>query len=375
MGIRKSEFVTGLFILAALLTLAFVGVTPFLKSQGQGQVTVYVDFDNVALLKDKALVAVNGIRKGSVEDRHTVNVDGMIKVRVTLRVDEDFIKMCCLGTEAKIAQESLLGDKFVDIIPKLSGEPLQAKDGEYTIPGQDFSDWMTMLSGLTDKIGGIQDLIGNANKLVVNLNDNFLSKPNADNVALMLQDATDLMAETKDAMTKLNRSLDGPDGILTKGKETLSNTADLTGSLKEDYPRIRDQLLATVKKADVLLDSGNARINRIGEILEEANPKLQNILANVDKRLPQTFDGVDHSLSQLDTTLEGADELVRNKDLAAAFYDMRVTLQEMTLTLRALRADFSQIIFGGPGTAQAAVPDPKNKIKDRTDGRPSRYGY
>ncbi len=375
MGIRKSEFVTGLFILAALTTLAILGVGPYLRTGTADRVKVLVDFDNIALLKDKAQVAVNGIRVGVVDSRERVHVDGTIKIRVTLKIDEEFIAQCCEGTRAKISQESLLGDKFVDLIPSLSGPKLTLSDGCYHVIGEPFSDWMTMLSGLGDKIGGIEGLITHTDELVVNLNENFLSKPNADNMALLLRNTNNLVAEAEDAMKTLNASLEGPDGILTNTKVLLANTADLTGSLKEDYPGVRDQLVNTMKKADEVLDSGNARLKRIGVIIDEANPKLQSILRTVDSELPQLFTNVESSLSQLNVTLKSAEDVMRNPDLNAMFYDMRVTLQEMGMTLRALRADFSQILFGGPGTAQPAVPDPKNKIKDRTDGRPSRYGY
>ncbi len=375
MGIRKSEFVTGLFILAALLTLAFVGVTPFLKSKGAGRVRVVADFDQVALLKDKAQVAVRGIRVGIVESRRTVVVDGEIVVRVTMEIDADFIEKCCEGTRARIQQESFLGDKFVDLVPSFSGSPLKADDGVYLIEGEPYADWTTMLSSLGQKLGGIDHLIAHADELLVNANTNFLSSENATNFSTILREATDLMDDAKEAMAKLNDSLDGPDGLLTNGRITVKNTADLTGALKDDYPMIRDRLLNTVAKMDKLLDDGNARINRIGEIIEEANPKLQGILKTADDRLPKTLNYLDDALKQLDTTLEGADQLVRNRDLIAAFYDLRVTLQEMSMTLRSLRADPSQIIFGGPGEAQKALPDPRNKLKDRKDGRPSRYGY
>ncbi|MFT7620105.1 MAG: ABC-type transporter Mla subunit MlaD, partial [Planctomycetota bacterium] len=274
-------------------------------------------------------------------------------------------------------QESLLGDKFIDFIPTLEGSSLPKIDGVYQVQGQDFSDWMTMLSGLGAKLDEmkLEVLAANINDMVVKVKEELFSKRNLDNISLLLTDASNLVAETEDMMKKINASLDGPEGILTNAQGVMSNTNALTAGLKRDYPVVRDQLMDTMKNADKLLDSGNVRINRVGEILDEANPKLQNILSNTERDLPALFAKLDKTLKNADVALQGADQLVRNQDLKRSMYDLSVVLQEMTLTLRSFRADPSQVLFGGPGQAQKAVPDPKNKIKDRTEGKPARYGY
>lgn len=377
MGIRKSELVTGLFIIAALATLTYVGMGPLLKEAQGNKVEVHAFFDNVALLKEKAQVAVNGIQIGTVKSRERVIINDAIRVRVVMEIEQDFIDQCRFGTSAKVSQESLLGDKFIDFLPKLQGAPLEKKDGAYQLVGEDFSDWMTMLSGLGAKLDEMKldVLAANINDLVVKVKDEMFSKRNLDNIALLLTNTNNLVAETEDMVKKLNNSLNAPEGIMAQAQATLENTADITGQLRVDYPEIKTQLLSTMGKADELLDSGNKRVNRVGEIIEESNPKLQSILDTAQNDLPKLFGKLDETLRNADTALNGADQLVRNQDLKRSMYNLSVVLQEMTLTLRSFRADMSQVLFGGPGEAQPAVPDPKNKIKDRTEGKPSPYGY
>ncbi len=386
--VRKSEFITGIFILAAIAVLVVVAIKPAQKTFGGGdQVTWVADFDNVSLLKDRARVAVSGYDIGQVMKREIVPVEIVdpetgaslgtkVHVRVTMAIDSGFASDCRKGTIARIGAESLLGDKFVEIVPARSGAALPQEGETYLIETEPFGDWMSMLKGMKDDLGTpAKDLLLNLNETVTRLNDQLLSDDESRNLAGIAAKTNDLLARANTTMDTINAELDSPEGLLARARAAADSGANLLGKLDGDYDEIKGRVYTTLGKADDLLDSGNERINRIGEILEEANPKFQNILSTTENRLPELFDELDRTLAEARTMMQGIDQTVRNKDVAGLLYDARVTMQELTLTLQALRADFSQVIWGGPGVAQPAVPDPKNDLKTIQTGKPKRYGY
>ncbi|MCB9831403.1 MAG: MCE family protein [Planctomycetes bacterium] len=374
--IRKSEFVTGIFILAALAVLVLVALKSTQDTFLAGnKVTWVAEFDNVALLKMRAKVAASGIEVGQVVGMERVAKDGRLHIRVTMEMESEFAAECRANTKARIKQESFLGDRFVEIVPVLDGPQLVAQGDAITIETEPFSDWGTILSDMKDEVSGPEGVLGKAGTLIDNLNNNFLSPQNADSLANLLNNAQGLIADLRDTVGRINKELDDPNGLLANANRAAREGGDLLAQLNQDYPDIKGNVDRTFEKVQGLLDDGSATLAKIRDILDEADPKLNGILDTTRERLPRLFDQLEHSLAQADTMMQGIDETVRNKDIAGLLYDMRVTMQELTLTIQALRADPSQIIWGGPGVAQPAVPDPKNDLKNIQSGKPKRYGY
>ena len=67
-----------------------------------------------------------------------------------------------------------------------------------------------------------------------------------------------------------------------------------------------------------------------------------------------------------------ADDLLNAKELYATLYEARRLMQEMQLLVISLRADPSQIVWGGPGADEEAEKA-KDKTSQRNGGRGAPY--
>ncbi len=108
----------GLFMTIAMLLLAWLILSvEDLRLFGGPGTRIDARFDSVVGLDDKAAVRLAGVRVGRVDG---IRLEGR-RARVTLLLDEPL--PLTEGTVAAIANQGLLGDKFVELLPGPEGAP------------------------------------------------------------------------------------------------------------------------------------------------------------------------------------------------------------------------------------------------------------
>lgn len=128
-GQSTRDFVTGLFVLAGLGTLAYLSFTVGgLQYKGDGGLPVYALFDQVAGLKAKAPVELAGVRVGQVRSIH---LDDTFRARVDLDLDSTL--QLPVDSSAAIVTAGILGDRYIQLTPGAEDAVLQPGERiEYT---------------------------------------------------------------------------------------------------------------------------------------------------------------------------------------------------------------------------------------------------
>lgn len=127
---------------AALIFLVFSYSTAHRgeTSMSSGSYRIIGLFDNIGGLKVGDAVMISGVKVGGIRD---INLDPQLyRARVTVDVSND-IKLA-RDTSARIASESLLGGKYLELLP--GGETEDLQDGD--------------IVGITQSATNLEDLLG-----------------------------------------------------------------------------------------------------------------------------------------------------------------------------------------------------------------------
>lgn len=123
-GNSLRDFITGLFVLTGLVALAWLSFkVGGLQYTGDGGLTVYAVFDQVAGLKPRSPVEIGGVRVGQVK---SIGLDDMFRARVDLDLDSS-LKLP-VDSSAAIVTAGILGDRYIQLTPGAEEEVL--KPGE-----------------------------------------------------------------------------------------------------------------------------------------------------------------------------------------------------------------------------------------------------
>ena len=145
-------------------------------------------------------------------------------------------------------------------------------------------------------------------------------------------------------------------------------------SAKDDLSNLKSSLDETLSKSNDLLDEGKDTVVQLRERLQkETLPRVEKALDDATKLVNSARDDVSKLRAGALTTMGNADDLLTNPDLYAALAELRDTMREMKLLMQSLRANPAQVIFGGPGEVEAAVPPKKDKSGQFLSGRGKRY--
>ena len=138
--VRKSELVTGIFVLVGLLVggaLAIIPFNNFFSDSGKVQFVAY--FDDVKLLQPKAQVAINGQPVGIVQSLEVVELDGAIpkesRIRVVFDVEDDVAGVRSATRLA--ARAKALGQAARKRLGRVSGPVRVTVDAEVRHTGQE----------------------------------------------------------------------------------------------------------------------------------------------------------------------------------------------------------------------------------------------
>ncbi|MDD8042386.1 MAG: outer membrane lipid asymmetry maintenance protein MlaD [Verrucomicrobiota bacterium] len=107
------DFIVGLFVLAALVTIVFLslGVGGLAYSTGT-PLRLYANFDEIAGLKTRAPVVISGVKVGQVTE---IVLNDDFRARVVIDVDGSL--ELPVDTSASIITSGVLGDRYISLMP------------------------------------------------------------------------------------------------------------------------------------------------------------------------------------------------------------------------------------------------------------------
>ncbi|WP_458527238.1 outer membrane lipid asymmetry maintenance protein MlaD [Onishia taeanensis] len=125
---KMMEFGVGLFMLAGILGVVFLGlsVSGLAFNGGKETYTLEANFANIGGLKPRARVTMAGVTVGRVEE---VRLDTeWYDARVTLALDSRLEGQLSRDTTASILTSGLLGEQYVGL--SVGGDPETLDDGD-----------------------------------------------------------------------------------------------------------------------------------------------------------------------------------------------------------------------------------------------------
>lgn len=118
------DLVVGLFVLAGLLSIAYLSVSVGGASfRSSGGLEIVALFDEVGSLKPRAPVVIGGVKVGRVK---AIGLDRDLRARVVLDVAEGV--ELPIDTSASILTSGVLGDQYVALEPGAEESALKSGD-------------------------------------------------------------------------------------------------------------------------------------------------------------------------------------------------------------------------------------------------------
>jgi len=318
MSLIKKEIKIGLVTIAALL-IAGWGVN-FLKGHNvlKRSVTYYGLYKNVSGMNEACPIFYRGLKIGSVRDiALDAEHNDRLLVTFSISADINFPK----NSVARIYSLDLMGTKGVEIVKGDSKEPLMPGDTLNTYVVGDLKDQLSIeVLPLKDKM---ERLIVNFDSLLVDVNRLFVGE-NMDNI----------------------------NGSIKMLNKTLSNTAQLTGTLARSFSEGGDYHIL-MKRMDSILIS-----------LNKQTPYLDTTFSNVaeftrklnEVELSETLQQLNATLKQTTKMLAGLNSgdgsmgmLMNDKELYYNLVDASANLNRLLMDVRhqpKKYVHFSAVNFG-----------------------------
>ncbi|MEO1958317.1 MAG: MlaD family protein [Nautiliaceae bacterium] len=234
----KTELKVGLFIFLGLMSLIFmtfqIKTLESLKDRGY---VIYAIVNDASGLSKKSRVKLRGVKVGVIDSMQLL--DNGVKLKLLIKKG---VKIP-VGSEVALAQDSVLGGKYLKIIPSNSKE--------YLKPGDVISKFVQTPS-MGDVMSNINKAVDDVRVLIKKLN------------TTLNQEAIENIQETLRNVKFASKKLDN---ILATTQKKLPKILDNTNALILSYKATGDSLTRKVpkilNKVDKLVASSNELVNTL----------------------------------------------------------------------------------------------------------------
>lgn len=304
-----TEVKLGLFVIIAVILLGYmtfrIGEFTFGREKGY---LIYGVFDSVAGLEIKGPVKMAGVSVGSVESISLADSRAKVAMRINPGIK---IKK---GVVAAIKSESLLGEKYLELLPgKGEGYLSEGDVIEKTISVADLDNLITQLQSVAEDIksvsgffketfgaeetkSSINEIISNLERLTESLYQ--LVENNSEAIEKVVKDLSELTGEIKD-IAKENRGTlknimanmeeaSGDLKVIAKEnreplKDTMANLQELTSDLKAKAPGV-------ISKIDRIVDKIERGEGTVGKLMKDEGlyDKFDETLAGINRYVTAT---------------------------------------------------------------------------------------
>jgi len=278
--------ITGISLLSLFYLISKIG-----KVWGGGHKTIYAKFENIKGLAEKAEVRLGGVKVGYVDkmkielDKEKISVKLEMKIKKDIPVRKDF--------EAQIRMKSLLGEKFVELVPTGTGDLSLAPDG-FTIektkilfePDELIMSLEPFIKSLDPQ--AIREIANIAPELVRNIN------PLIQNTSELIEKLDKTLEASGKIVSGLEKTIVVVNEILELFAYNKNNVEKLLRTSPELVQNINNslpELLKTVKSVNETLAYLNQNqkdsFSRIFEITPQVLSETQKLLNNLNNMMPE----------------------------------------------------------------------------------------
>lgn len=336
---KWAQLKVGMMAIAAFTLLA---ILIFLLSGGQGffrtRSSLYMYLNDSAAIASSAPVRLNGILVGEVSNvALSGSPDPDRVVKITLAVDDAFLRDIPVDSQAEVSQETLLATKYINIKRGQSTETVKGGAEIKSLSRGDFNDVIqqgnsalnsldAVLKKLDAVVSDVQEGHGTIGKLLVDdtlykkilaiadagqqigsEGQKLVANLNSDSnsVGKLLHDNNELYGQIHDGLAKMNTILDGINNgegtvgqfmknpaVYDDAREVLTQVRQLLAGIEEGQgtagkliksDEMHNQITGTLKRVDTLLDKINNGQGTISELLN--NPQLYESLNGTTREM------------------------------------------------------------------------------------------
>jgi len=258
----KTEVKVGLFVLlglASLLLLTFqIKTLESLKDKGY---VLYALVGDASGLNKKSRVKLRGVKVGVIDN---MELNGnYVKLKLLIQKGVKIPK----GSMVAVAQDNVLGGKYLKIIPSNSNE--------YYKPGDVIKKY--------EKVASMEDVMNNINAAVEDVRV-LIAKLNKTMDDKTIKNIQDTMKNVKEASLKLNSILANVDNKLP----TLMNNANaLILSYKQTGDILKNRVPKLLDRVDILAENTNNLINNLKLRVDTLAKEYTKVGENVNSILEE----------------------------------------------------------------------------------------
>ncbi|NOZ20563.1 MAG: MCE family protein [Planctomycetes bacterium] len=332
----------GAFIILMLAVFAYLSLKVGRFSVGE-DIKVDAVFDDASGLVKDAAVMVAGVRVGTVSGL-SVEHD---KARVTMMLHPD--AKVRKDARATIRMKSLLGEKFLEIIPGARDAPL-IESGDtikYTFIQTEFDQLVNRLDAVVKRLERNDpktgNLFDNLAKLTASLSE--IAAESKESIPPALRNLRDVTKDLKEILAENKQGM----------KDTLAEVRGLAGNASKVLKRNEGHIDSIVKN----LDKSTAVVaQHSDEIATNLNHVLKNLSEATDK-LPKTMDNLSRLSLKFEKTLDETNRLLVKLD-ALDGRTIRKFFQEDGITINLFRKK---------------IEDDKESSEDKQKEEPEERGW
>jgi phospholipid/cholesterol/gamma-HCH transport system substrate-binding protein len=270
---EKAKFIKlGFFIILGLAL--FIFAIFYIGGQQNlftNTIMVYSDFETVSGLGEGSAVRYSGIQVGTVE---TVEITGVNKVTVGMRVEssqKEFIKK---DSRVLIASDGLVGNKVVNISQGTPSSP-EVSDGDF-LPSEKPAELQDIIDNLNNSTKDAQKVAQEISEIVGKVNDGTGTLGQLINNESLYNNVDSTMRMYAQISSNINKIIYKVSGTVDQVSQEISTFSVSLRNITADFEAIATKLNSNQGLVGVLL-TDTVFANNVKGIIENANQTTYNL--------------------------------------------------------------------------------------------------
>ncbi|WP_457560014.1 MlaD family protein [Caminibacter sp.] len=267
----KTEVKVGIFVLLGLLSLFIITFQiKSLENLKEKGYTLYAEVADASGLNKKSRVKMRGVKIGYIDDMKLKDNYVLLK----LKINKD-VKIP-VGSEVSVAQDNVLGGKYLKIIPSNSNK--YYKPGDIITKYVKTASMEDVMTNINKAVDDVRTLLGKLNKTL----DKQTIQNIKDTVTYLKSSSKNLNTILADANKKLPELINNANKLLLTYKET----GDI---LKNRIPKLMDKVDTLISNSNSLIITTKIKVSKLADEYIKVGQNVNSLLEKNKKALSQTI--------------------------------------------------------------------------------------
>jgi len=288
----KNEVKVGIFVLVSLIAILYLTFqVKSLQDFREKGYKIYAVVNDASGLAKKSRVKMRGVKIGIIKSM-VLNQNG---VKLTLLINKK-VKIP-VGSMVTVAQDNILGGKYLKIIPSNSNK--------YYKPGDMINKYLSTAS-MEDVMNNINSAVNDIKVLIKKLN-NTLDENTTKNIKLTIANIKESSEELKNIMKitskKLPKLMDNANALVL----TYKQTGDI---IKRKIPSILDKTDTLMTKLNAISDTLHIKLKKLADEYIKLGKNANDLLVENKNSLKATINSAKDFFESGSSSFKKIDEFL-----------------------------------------------------------------